>query len=87
MDSVAAGDRVQILYSSCYENGTHLESSDDRDTAYWVRAYADANETTANRAIIGMKVGEQKTVTDERVAGKVTATLEVVAIRKAGARA
>lgn len=82
MRKVQAGDRVQILCASRRENGADLESPAIRSTPYWIRA-GDASATAANGAVVGMVIGERKTLRIEVSAGPMTMDIDIVEIRPA----
>ena len=79
--SVEKGDRVKILCTSSASDGTRLESEAVRRKPYWVRAGA-GTAGSANAAILGMGIGDRKTVIVAAGGSRdVTLELEVVAIR------
>jgi FKBP-type peptidyl-prolyl cis-trans isomerase len=82
MPRIISGDRVQIRCASALSDGTNLESSEARETPYWIRAGASAVANGASEAVLGMQVGERKlVVVAPPAARKVTLDIEVVAIK------
>jgi len=82
MEAVDSGDRVQILCASHLADGTPLDSDETRKTPYWVRAGKMSRPNAAGEAVLGMKIGDRKTVTlTPHSKRTVTLELEVVAIR------
>ena len=89
MSVVGVGDRVQILCASRRGDGTHLESKSERLEPYWIRAEkVDGDLQRAAQAVVGMRIGERRSLTcernatSEREAHQVFHDLEVLAIRK-----
>ena len=79
--SVEKGDRVKILCASSASDGTRLESEAMRQKPYWIRA-GDGAASGAHGAILGMGIGDRKTVVVAAGGSRdVTLDLEVVAIR------
>ncbi len=82
MSSVASGDRVKILCSSSLRDGTYLDTDEVRNTPYWIRAGTSGVTNGASEAVLGMCVGDRKTVTTApRDSRAVTLELLVVDIR------
>lgn len=63
MRKVTTGDRVQILCAAKDGHGTHLDTDQTNKAPYWIRAGESRLSGSAQESVIGMKVGERKTVT------------------------
>jgi peptidylprolyl isomerase len=62
MDEVKQGDTVEVDYTGKFENGEVFDSSVDRDPLMF-RAGAGQVIPGFDKAVLGMKVGDSKTVT------------------------
>ena len=80
---------MQIVCASRRGDGTQLETKAERLEPYWIRAErVDGDLRRASQAVVGMRVGERRSLTCERdatidrEAHQVFHDLEVLAIRK-----
>jgi len=80
MRKVTNGDRVQILCAAKDGHGTSLDTEQMRNAPYWIRAGEDRLAGSAQESVIGMKVGERKTVTVPMLRPQ-TIHIEVLAIQ------
>ena len=63
MNTVQSGDRVQVRCSSSLEDGTLLEIEQNDPTPYWIRTGQPKKLKMISDTLLGMEVGEQKTMT------------------------
>jgi peptidylprolyl isomerase len=62
MQRVSIGDKVQILCASRLDDGTVLDHEEDLDRPVWLLAGKQNKLQMVSDALIGMHVGEQKSV-------------------------
>ena len=62
VDRVARGDRVQVLCASRLDDGSWLDDEASRRVPFWLKAGEPTKLQAVTDALVGMQVGERKTV-------------------------